>query len=229
MKITYFGHSAFLVEARDGTRLILDPYLSGGLDGSIAYEPIDEEADVVIASHYHEAHAATYTIPGEPLILLEPSSATVGMVKINGLHVFHDGSNGSERGTNTIVILDDGDVRLVHLGDLGHKLDLETVEAIGKVDVLLAPVGGHSTIDAQTAADIVNALAPAVVVPMHYWSERLDLPMAPLANFLATQANVEYRNGAKLELTRMVLPGLRVTAVLKAACGRESELWRLGL
>ena len=47
---------------------------------------------------------------------------------ITGVDVAHDDSGGGERGKNTIVVLDDGDVRLAHLGDLGHLLDAETAE-----------------------------------------------------------------------------------------------------
>lgn len=219
---TYYGHAAFLVEARGGTRLILDPYLSGGLEGSIGYDPITDEADCVIASHDHEDHAATYTIAGQPLILLQPSWATVGEVEIAGIRVFHDGSGGSERGSNTVVVLDDGEIRLTHLGDLGHELDAESIKAVGSVDVLLVPVGGFYTVDAVSAAAVVEALSPAIVIPMHYKTDRIDFPIAPVSDFLARRTNVEYRDGSSLELTREILPSVQATIVLELLLGRTT-------
>ncbi len=98
------------------------------------------------------------TIPGHPQIFVHPTSAVVGAWSITGIDVAHDEDGGRSRGKNTIIVLDDGDVRLVHLGDLGHALTPETVAAIGPVDVLMIPVGGYFTIDHTQAAEVVEAL-----------------------------------------------------------------------
>ena len=214
MKITYYGHSSFLVEARDGTRIILDPYRSGGFGGTFRYAPIDESADAVVASHTHDDHGATDTIPGDPVVLMQPTSAKVGGVQVTGVAVKHDDKGGSQRGTNTILVLDDGDIRLAHLGDLGHALAPAELKAIGKVDVVLVPVGGFFTIDAKTAAVVVESLDPAVVVPMHYKTSGADLPIATEDAFLATQIVVQRVTGAQIEVTHESLPAHRTTFVL---------------
>lgn len=214
MKLTYYAHSSFLVEAADGTRVVLDPYRHGAYGGAIGYDPIDEPADVVVATHTHDDHGAVDTIPENPLVLVHPVSQKVGSLQITGVEVAHDGTGGKERGRNTVVILDDGDVRLVHLGDLGHKLDAATVQAIGRVDVLLVPVGGFYTIDHAQAAEVVEALAPRIVVPMHFKTDRADLPIGPVEPFLATQRAVERRDGSSLEVTGATLPAERATILL---------------
>jgi L-ascorbate metabolism protein UlaG (beta-lactamase superfamily) len=215
MRLTYFGHASFLVETGDGTRVILDPYRSGAYDGAVKHAPINESADVVIATHEHEDHAAAETILGEPRVFVHPTSATVGALTIKGIQVAHDEAGGSKRGRNTIVVLDDGEVRLVHLGDLGHLLDKATVEAIGRVDVLIIPVGGFFTIDANEAATVVDSLDPLVVIPIHYKTDRVDFPIAPVDGFLKTQDNVECSTSAQLEITREALPQTRSTIVLE--------------
>ena len=214
MRLTYFGHSSFLVETADGIRVILDPYRHGAFNGAVGYAPIDEPADVVVASHDHDDHGAYDTIPGDPLVLLHPTAETVGSLTITGVDVAHDETGGSERGKNTIAILDDGDVRLVHLGDLGHTLDYATVEALGRVDVLLVPVGGFFTIDHQQAAEVVGSLHPRIVIPMHYKTTAVDFPISAVDPFLATQAKVERREESVLEVTGDTLPEERVTVVL---------------
>jgi L-ascorbate metabolism protein UlaG (beta-lactamase superfamily) len=176
MRLTYFGHSAFLVEAADGTRVIIDPYLSGSFDGAFRYGPIEEPADAAVATHEHDDHGATSAVRGKPVSLVHPVKETVRGVTITGFEVAHDDAGGSKRGRNTIVLLDDRDVRLVHLGDLGHTLDASTVEAIGRVDVLLVPVGGFFTIDHKEAAQVVDSLEPRIVIPMHYKTEKTDFP-----------------------------------------------------
>jgi L-ascorbate metabolism protein UlaG (beta-lactamase superfamily) len=214
MRLTYFGHSSFLVETADGTRVILDPYRHGAFDGAVGYAPVDEKAEVVVASHEHDDHGACDTIPGDPLILVHPTSETIGSLTITGVDVSHDESGGSERGKNTIAVLDDGDVRLVHLGDLGHTLDSATIEALGRVDILLVPVGGFFTIDHQQAAEVVGSLSPRIVIPMHYKTTAVDFPISPVDPFLATQANVERRDDSVLEVTADTLPKKPVTIVL---------------
>jgi L-ascorbate metabolism protein UlaG (beta-lactamase superfamily) len=217
MRLTYYGHSSFLVETGDGTRVILDPYRSGCYDGALRYAAIDEPADVVIATHEHDDHGATDTIPGEPLVLVHPTSATVGMLRITGVQAAHDETGGSERGRNTIVVLDDGDIRLAHLGDLGHVLDEASVEAIGRVDVLIVPVGGFFTIDEKEAAAVVESLNPRIVIPIHYKTDKVDFPIAPVDGFLATQSDVQRSAESTLEVTGDTLSKARSTVMLTHA------------
>ena len=65
MRITWYGHAAFLIETQ-GLRIILDPYRSPDSGG---YLPIDEPADLVIVSHeedvYH-SHTGQIVPPFQP-------------------------------------------------------------------------------------------------------------------------------------------------------------------
>jgi len=217
MRLTYFGHAAFLVEGADGTRVIIDPYLAGSFDGAIRYAPIDEPADVVLASHEHDDHAATSSIPGKPQVYVHPVKEKVGGITITGIKVSHDEAGGTKRGKNTIMVLDDGEVRLVHLGDLGHTLDAATREAIGKVDVLLVPVGGFFTIDHKEAAQVVDSLDPRIVIPMHYKTEKIGFTISSEEPFLDTQENVVRESGSTLEISPSDLPAERKTVLLQHA------------
>jgi L-ascorbate metabolism protein UlaG (beta-lactamase superfamily) len=66
-------------------------------------------------------------------------------------------------------------LRVCHCGDLGHVLSPEQVLAIGKVDVLLVPVGGSFTIDAASALKVRGQLGPAITLPMHYRTRAMGL------------------------------------------------------
>jgi L-ascorbate metabolism protein UlaG (beta-lactamase superfamily) len=218
VKITYYGHSSFLLEAKDGTRVIVDPYRPGSFGGSFRYGAITDTADVVVATHTHDDHGAVDTIPGHPQTFVQPSSATVGGVTITGVPVAHDAEGGKSRGKNTIIVIDDGDIRVAHLGDLGHTLDAATVAAVGPVDVLMVPVGGFYTIDHKQAAQVVEAVAPRIVLPMHYKTPKVpDFPITDVEPFLATQAKVERKDTSTIAVTRATLPAERVTYVLQPA------------
>jgi L-ascorbate metabolism protein UlaG (beta-lactamase superfamily) len=217
VRLTYYGHSSFLLEAADGTRVIIDPYQSGAFDGALRYAAIADTADAVVATHKHDDHGAVDTILGNPQKFVHPSAATVGAWTITGIDVAHDAEGGKSRGKNTIVVLDDGDIRAAHLGDLGHLLAPDTVAALGRVDVLMVPVGGFFTIDHEQAAAVVDSLDPRIVIPMHYKTPKVDFPITDVDTFLATQTNVERKATSTVEITRAALPTERVTYVLQPA------------
>ena len=55
MRLTYFGHSAFLLEAA-GLRFVFDPWLSRNPHGPI--DPAQLPCDFVLCSHAHDDHCA---------------------------------------------------------------------------------------------------------------------------------------------------------------------------
>ncbi len=155
MKLTWYGHSCFLVETAEGSA-VLDPYAPGSVPG-LTLPPL--RADLVLCSHGHRDHgyAQGVTLTGEkPLFRVEK------------LDTWHDDKGGTLRGPNTVHILEAEGLRLAHLGDLGHMLSEEQIQALGRIDILLIPVGGHYTIGPETAAEVVGALRPGITVPMHY-------------------------------------------------------------
>ncbi|NLT34772.1 MAG: MBL fold metallo-hydrolase [Gaiellales bacterium] len=217
MRLTWYGHSAFLLEARDGTRIIIDPYRSGAFSNTLRYAPIGDTADAVVASHAHDDHGATDTIPGHPLCAIHPGSLNIGPFTITGLPTFHDTESGRKRGDNTIIVVDVEGLRVAHLGDLGHELDAAGRAHVSMVHVLLIPVGGFYTIDATAAARTVQALQPQVVIPMHYKTDLVDMPIAPVEDFLRTQSRVMRIAGSTLEITLETLPAETTTMVLEHA------------
>src|SRR6185437_7457386 len=89
MRITWYGHAAFLIEAQ-GVRIILDPYRSPDCGG---YEPVAEPADLVIVSHendkYH-SHLGQIVPPFETIRALElpPDGTAFRGVEIGAIRVF---------------------------------------------------------------------------------------------------------------------------------------------
>ena len=101
------------------------------------------------------------------------------------------------------------EIRVCHLGDLGHELTSEMVEAIGSVDVVLCPVGGHFTIDPAQAVKTILQLEPAYAIPMHFKTDRHDEKvygdMKPLAAFLH-EYGMEPQPVPKLKIEKSTLP-----------------------
>lgn len=159
MKITWLGHSCFKVET-EGYAIVLDPYEDGSVPGCLT---VREEADEVLCSHEHFDHNFR---GGVTLRKHGPSP-----VKVEVISTWHDDKKGEKRGTNKIHILDDGQARVAHLGDLGCELEPEQKEKLKGLDAVLIPVGGYYTIDGAQARKLVEEIKPRVTVPMHYRGE----------------------------------------------------------
>jgi L-ascorbate metabolism protein UlaG (beta-lactamase superfamily) len=200
MKITWLGHASFLIETADGTRVITDPFEAGSYGGAVGYAPITERADLVTVSHEHPDHNFVDSVGGNPEVVRGTGERTVKGVAVRGVASYHDESRGHERGKNTIYVLEADGLRVAHLGDLGHALSAEEARALGPVDVLLAPVGGHFTIGPEDAKRVAERLGAKVVIPMHYKTDVLGFPIRPVDDFLRLMGRVERPGGRMVEV-----------------------------
>ncbi|MGB3478821.1 MAG: MBL fold metallo-hydrolase [bacterium] len=213
MRIRFLGHAAFLVTSDAGVRIITDPYKPGCFDGGIKYDQITEEADIVTISHEHDDHNET-RINGNPTFVKSTDPQVIKDIKISGVDVYHDTSEGKERGSVIIFNMFVDGMNIVHLGDLGHNLSSKEIEGIGNVDVLFIPVGGYFTIDAKVAENVVNILKPKIVIPMHFKTDKCSFPIAPIEDFVQGK-EVEKIDG-ELEVTKEGLPEKTTVYVLSS-------------
>ena len=183
MRLTYLGHAAFYLESSKGTRLLTDPY-QAGYKGMINHRPIELTAEIVTISHDHGDHNSSEILGGNPKVLTGVGSWSIKDVKIQSIQTFHDNVGGRDRGGNNIFTAAIDTIRICHLGDLGHLLSEQQVATIGKVQILLVPVGGTYTIDAEQALLVANQINAPVLVPMHYKTDKVGFPLLSLDAFL---------------------------------------------
>lgn len=185
MDITYLGHSSFLIRGRSA-KVVVDPFSSKVLNKK--FPSVD--ADIVTVSHHHDDHDAVNEVSGDFITLDMPGEYEIKGVRVYGFETYHDKNKGEDRGKNTMFKFEIDDMTLLHCGDLGHALTAETLDQIGGADVVLVPVGGVYTIDADEARSVVEKLEPSIVIPMHYRDPQLSPSiekygeMAELTNFL---------------------------------------------
>lgn len=154
MKLTWLGHSCFVIES-DGYRIVLDPYYVE------TYPELRVSAHETLCSHGHRDHSFTEAVT-------RITDGKKNPFTVETADTFHDEKQGALRGENKMHILRADGLTVVHAGDLGHELSDEQLAAVKDCDALLLPVGGYYTIDAPTAKKIADAIAPRVIVPMHY-------------------------------------------------------------
>jgi L-ascorbate metabolism protein UlaG (beta-lactamase superfamily) len=211
MRIRYLAHAAFLITSDAGVRIVTDPYATSP---GIKHGEIKETADIVTVSHEHGDHNNTDAVGGNPKVVR--ASAEVKGIKIRAIPSAHDDRGGIQRGTNTIFCFEVDGINVCHSGDLGHTLSEEQVKAIGKVDLLMIPVGGFFTVDAKTATRVVEQIKPKVVIPMHYKTEKTpEFPISGVDEFIKGKSNVTRVNGSEIALKAGALPAATQIMVLK--------------
>jgi L-ascorbate metabolism protein UlaG (beta-lactamase superfamily) len=176
LDVTWLGQSCFRLRGR-GAAVVTDPF-PPSLGPRLRLE-----GNVVTVSHPHENHSHVQSVK-DAYVIEGPGEYEVSGVTVVGLPTFHDNQQGAEHGRNTVYVIELDDVRVCHLGDLGHTLDDRALERIGNVDVLLVPVGGGRTLDGAKAAEVCRQVEPRYVVPMHFGHPALHTDLAPVERFL---------------------------------------------
>jgi L-ascorbate metabolism protein UlaG (beta-lactamase superfamily) len=205
MQVEWYGQSAFRLSSAE-TTVAIDPFgdmsALASSRGMVFDYPLIEgvEAQLLLVTHEHMDHNGVEAIGGDPTILRSTAGKLESPIgDVTAIASEHDEAAGTERGPNTIFVFELDGVRVAHFGDFGQsELRPEQAAAIGKVDLLILPVGGGPTIGAEGAAAIVERLAPRWVVPMHYRTPRIGF-LETADAFLERHPNVHRLDGATFD------------------------------
>ena len=204
--ITFNGHSCFTIRTNSGQTIVIDPF-----DPETTGLKLPKlTADLVLSTHSHPDHnffKGVIGVTGEPFRVTGPGEYEVAGSLIHGINSYHDESKGSERGRNTIYIINIEGVNICHMGDFGQKKLTETqLEDLGDVDILLIPVGGIFTIDAKDAIEVIAQIEPRMVVPMHYMEDSLKYDLGTLEEFIKQMGLLQVEPVKKITAKKDRLP-----------------------
>lgn len=191
MKITWYGHAAFLIEGTD--RVLIDPFLDGNPKSPVKSR--DVKCDIIVVTHGHSDHL------GEAVeISKRTGAAIVGIVeltrfcqsmgaKVDPMNLgtikhrntritltpaFH--STGIDAGgklvdggtpAGTVIDFGGGDT-VYHAGDTFLFSDMALIGKLYAPKVALLPIGDRYTMGIKEAVVAVDLIKPKVVIPMHY-------------------------------------------------------------
>jgi L-ascorbate metabolism protein UlaG (beta-lactamase superfamily) len=178
-EIRWFGHNCFRIRAREAI-VLMDP-----VGKKTGYSASKQTADIVTVSHKDPEASNLQMVKPEFALIDGPGEYELHGVFITGRRSYHDKAKGAERGYNTIFELDIDGLRIVHLGDLGHPLDDDSVEALSNIDILFAPAGGGggTTLSSSEVAEAVGNISPKMVIPMQYRTGKGDKNMDEVEAF----------------------------------------------
>ena len=170
MDIYFLGHSAFRLQGKNASVVTdpTDPKVTG-------FKFPKTSADIVTVSHtQHSDHKSVELVDNVKRVISGPGEYEVMGVSVIGVATFHDDQRGKLRGKNTVYVIEIDDLRVAHLGDLGHTLSEKTLSEIGDIDILLIPVGGEFTIDSTAAVKVMQSMEPKITIPMHFQTPGLN-------------------------------------------------------
>lgn len=205
MKMTFYAHASFRLETPE-VSVVTDPYTPG----ASGFEPIDEPADIVVMSSATDRfHSDPSHIRGDPAVVnalldVPPNGITVRGVPVRAFPTSESLTFdfGRDPDANAMYLLTVGGVRVLHMGDVGNPVAPAVLEALaGEVDVLLALTGAHATIALDDLDRAISAIAPRIVIPMHYWHPRGVLRIEPVDRFLQRHPETPIRRGGGPSLT----------------------------
>lgn len=201
--LTFIGHSTFLIESPGGIRIATDYNDFVKPQGSL---------DVVTMNHAHGTHYTDRPSPEIPNVLRGWSLAggaarydlTVGDVRVRNVPTnIRDWGGGTEEFGNSIFVFEVGGLCIAHLGHLHHTLLPGHLKQLGRIDVLLVPVDGSYTMDVEGMVEVIQAIHPSLIIPMHIFSS------STLERFLGRLGQsypVERSPSAHVLLSRAMLP-----------------------
>ena len=162
-------------------------YVTDPHDGkSLGLEEPRGQAHLITMSHRHFDHDKARLFKTEKTKVLQKAGRSQFKdMEIQGIESYHDKDQGKERGKNIIFKVKLNNIKVAHLGDIGHLLTPRQLMELGEIDILFIPVGGVFTIDASTAWIMIDRIRPRVSIPMHYNIAGLSLPLDNLEDFLA--------------------------------------------
>jgi L-ascorbate metabolism protein UlaG (beta-lactamase superfamily) len=176
-EIRWYGHNCFRVRAREAT-VIFDP-----VGKQTGYAMAKQTADIVLISHDHPGHSNLTAVKPEFKTITGPGEYEIHDVFVTGIRTYHDANKGESSGKNTAYLLDAEGITFCHLGDIGHALTNEQLEAVNGCDVLMIPVGGGTVITTEQAVEMIGQIEPKIVIPMQYATEIGDKSLGGLDPF----------------------------------------------
>jgi len=208
VKVQWFGQSCFLLTSPAGLKIVTDPF-----SPEIGYPEPELRPDLALVTHEHYDHNYVQMAKGNPEVFhgLNPKTQDYNLfdVKFKDTRIYdvaalhYESEAEASRGKDTIMVIEMPGLRLAHLGDLGRPLTEAQIKKIGRVDVLLIPVGSVYTIDAKGADTVISQLNPRLVFPMHYKTPALNIQLEGVDKFLAGKNNVVRVKGNEYTIDKL--------------------------
>ena len=212
MEITWYGHSCFRMMERGVASIVTDPF-----DESIGYPVPTLKADIVTVSHDAPGYNAVANVKKPEYVLSRPGEYEIGGVFITGIRTYNPELSPEDTRLNIIYVFTFDGIVIAHLGNIDYVPTQLQIEQLGRIDILMIPVGGGGALHSSEAAEVISLIEPSTVIPMHYKTPACKLPLDPVDKFLKEMGVSEYEEVDVLKIRSSSLSDNTQIAVLKYA------------
>jgi len=212
VRITYVGHSTFLIESPRLVRIATDY-------NDYVRPPV--LPDIITMNHAHTTHYTNHPDPAIKHVLRgwgaspeQPArhDVQVGDVRVRNVPTnIRSFSGGTERHGNSIFIFEIANMCIAHLGHLHHTLTQQQLNEIGRIDVVMVPVDGTLTLDLPGMIEVLEELKAPLMIPMHYFS---SFTLNRFLDALGQKFQVEFSEIPSLVISKTTLPSAPKVLVL---------------
>lgn len=195
MEITWLGRNCFRLKGRERT-VITDP-----CPPESGYRLGKPAADIVTVSRRDDpGYSFVEGVGGTPKVLDAPGEYEIGGVLVTGVAMKRD-----DGARNVAFVCEIDGIRIGHLGLPSAAPSASVLEQMDDVDVLLIPVGGHNSLAATIAADLITSIDPRIAIPMNYRTELEQMELEPIDRFLK-ETGSKAEPQPRIQVTRSQLP-----------------------
>lgn len=208
MTITWYGQTCFristLKKGNGSVNILIDPF-----GREIGLRPPKNEADILLITYNIKG-----TLSGNFFLINGPGEYDVKEVYIQGIPSKLSQEGGTS-GKITIYTIEAEGVKICHLGKLNQKeLTPDQIEKIGKVDILIIPIGGKETLNAGVAVKIMSQIEPKIIIPMYYQIPKLKIKLDNLTKFLESLGIKSLEPLSKLSIKKRDIPEEEVKVII---------------
>ncbi len=203
MIIQWFGNACCKLSAQGGdASVVIDPY------GPSAGKLPRLQADIVISttdSDFSRNLDGVKASHERVFAITNPGEYEISGVFMRGTPVVQKDSAGAESRTSIFSVTMD-DIRVGHLGMLARELGEAELDALGKIDILLLPVGGSGLLDHKKACAVIASIEPRMIIPFAYAIPGSTRSFEPLEAFLKECGTPSPETVDKLKIQKKDLP-----------------------
>lgn len=219
VRLSYVSHSTFVIETPGGLTAATD---FTGFLGTARFIP-----DVVTMNNAHDTHYTAHPDPAIPHALqgwAENGVAAdhhldLGEMLVRNVPTDVRGFSGTVRENgNSIFVFEVAGLCIGHLGHLHHEPDPAQYAALGRLDVVMAPVDGNMTLDLPAMIRVLTRLRSSVVIPMHWFS---DYGLERFLVGIGESFAIDRSGASSLEVSLRTLPERPTVVVLRPNYLRE--------
>lgn len=210
MEILWYGHSCIRLSERGLSTVVVDPFDTN----VVGYFPLKLKAEIVAVSHDAPGHNHVNSVKGVNHTILGPGEFEIGGVFITAVQTDGHGKKKVDQPRNTLFVFDYDGLTIAHLGDLKQVPSQSEIEALGNVNILLIPVGGGGGLNASKAAEIISLIEPNIIIPMHYKTKDVSVPLESLDKFFKEMGLQPIEAIPSLKVSKAGLPAESKVVIL---------------